>query len=304
MKQTYLGAIILPAVLAWSANFEAVQEKGDSALRSGHLKEAEALYSNFLKSAADDEIGLAMTRLAITYYKDQEHEKAFETYLEALEQAKIEELKKLSDEESKVYELALKIYLDNAGLTPDETALKIAQQFGTAYEKNPDFHHLGYILAVGHANLGRYDQFFEEFYKSYVNDPKHFLAFKTKAALHIKLFERAKTDAQRAAQRKLIISNAQEAVTLQPHDSSLYRMIMGFTPDESKAAVLSTYLNKIINQNIVISRIDIPYYAEIAIAFKQYDLAQKFLDKAKGWYAYSRVIDVTQQHLDEKRSQN
>ena len=282
----------------WSAHFEAVQEKGDYALSSGHIKEAESIYSHLLKTAADDEVGYAMTRLAVAYYKDQEHEKAFETFLHALEQSKNEGPSTLSDEEAKVYDLALKIYLDNAGLTPEETAQKIALQFGSTYEKNPDFHHLGYIIAVGYANLGRYDLFFDEFYKSYVNDPKHFLAFKAKAALHIKLFERSKTDDQREQQRRLIISNAQQAAALQPHDSSLYRIILGFSLEKSKAAVLTTYLNKIIDQNIVISRLDIPYYAEIAIAFEQYDLAQKFLDKAKVWYNYSRVIEVAQQHLN------
>lgn len=78
-------------------------------------------------------------------------------------------------------------------------------------------------------------------------------------------------------------------------------MILGFTTEENKAAMLRTYLNKIIDQNIVLSRIDIPYYVEIAIAFEEYDLAQKFLDKAKDWYAYSRVVNVAQQRLDEGR---
>lgn len=300
MKQRYLTATLLPALLAWSASFEAVQEKGDEALRLGHVKEAEALYKNFLKGAADDEANLAKVRLAMVYYKDQEQEKAFETFLNALEHADAEKSKKISVDESRVYDQALKIYIDHAGLTPDETAQKLFEEFGPVYEKHPEYHHLGYILSVGYANLGQYDKFFEEFYKSYLNDPNHFLGYKAKAAMHIKLFDRAKTDAQRAEQRRLIITNAEQAAALEPHDSSLYRMILGFTPEDSKGAVLSTYLNKIIDQNIVIARIDIPYYIELAIAFDQIDLAQKFLDKAKSWYAYSRVIAAAQQRLDEK----
>lgn len=300
MKQNPLASTIFSSLLAWSANFEVVQERGNKALHAGQYKQAEAIYSDFLKNASPDDIGYAQTQLAIAYYKDQEHEKAFKTFLEALENVKVGEPIELSDEEASLYEAALKIYLDHAGLTPDETAQKIAAQFGQIYEKKPEFYRLGYILAVGKANLGLYDQFFDEFYKVYIHHPQHFLAFKAKAALHIKLFDRAKTDAQRQEQRKGIISNAQQAALLQPDDSSLYRMILAFTPDESKAAVLSTYLNKIIDQNIVVSRIDVPYYVEIAIAFDQYELAQKFLNKAREWYAYSRVINVAQGHLDEK----
>lgn len=298
--KTYL-LVILPTLLAWSANFEAVQENGDKALCLGQVKDAEELYINFLKNAPQNEISYAKARLASVYYKDQEHEKAFKTFLEALALLDKKETAPLSNEENKVYQAALKVYLDKAGLTPHETAEKILNDFGSVYDQNRSYHHLGYFIALSYANLGQYDRFFEEFYKSYVEDPQHFLAFKAKAALHIKLFERAKVDSEREEQRQWIVKYAEQAVALQPQDSSLYRMILGFTPDSSKGVVLRAYLNKIIDQNIVIARIDIPYYVEIAIAFQDYDLGQAFLNKAKEWYAYSRVIDVAQQHLDEKR---
>lgn len=300
MKQTYLAFTLLPVLLLWSAGFEKIQEKGKAALSLGCFKEAESLYIDFLKNADVDDRGYAQTQLAIAYYKDQEHEKAFRTFLEALENITHQKTSKLSDEERPLYDAALKIYLDHAGLTPEETAQKIESQFAQVYKNKPEFYHLGYILAVGKANSGHYDQFFEEFYKCYTHDPQNFLAFKAKAAMHIKLFERAKTDSQRQEQRELIVKNAKLASLSQPLDSSLYRMILAFTPEESKSEVLTTYLNKIIDQNIVVSRIDVPYYTEIAIAFDQYDLAQRFLNKAREWYAYSRVINVAQQHLDEK----
>lgn len=300
MKHTYFSCVILSSFLAWSARFEAIQEGAEKALILGQIKKAEELYTNFLKNADADEANFTKMQLAIVYYKDQEHERAFATFLEALKEAKTHQFP-IASNESQSYHLALKMYLENGGQLPEETAQKIVNEYGSIYEKNPQFHHLGYILAVSYANLGHYDQFFQEFYKSYLNDPDHFLAFKTKATLHVKLFERAKTEAQREEQRTFILYNAQRAVELQPQDSSLYRMILAFTPEESKAKVLSTYLNKIIENSIVVPRIDILYYIEIAIAFEQYDLAQTFLNKAKDWYTYSRVIKLAQQHLDEKK---
>lgn len=300
MKQRYMTVTVLPALLAWSATFEAVQEKSDYALSLGQIKEAEILYGNFLKQAPEDEKGIAKARLAAVYYRDQEHEKAFKIFLEALDEAPLQQFYKSSNKEKKIANEALAIYLDHAGLTPGETAQKILSQYRTVFKNNPDFHELGYFIAVSFANLGQYDQFFEEFYNSYIKISEHFLAYKSKAALHVKLFERAKTEAEREEQREYILKLSEKAAALQPRDSSLYRMILGFTPDHKKSSALSDYLNKIINQNIVIARSDIPYYVEVAIAFEQYDLAQKFLDKAKEWYAYSRAIAAAQQHLDEK----
>lgn len=300
MKQYYLSCTVLSLHLAWSPAFESVQEMAENALNMGKIKKAEEAYSNFLALADDQEIGFAKMQLASLYYKDQEHEKAFETFLEALTQAKTVDSSEFSAQEEEIYHSALKIYLSHAGHQPEETAQKLVNEFEAIYKKNPHFHYLGYILAVSYANLGQYDEFFKRFYLSYVNDPKHFLAYKAKAALFIKLFERAKTDAQRKEHRRLILSYAQEAASLKPEDSSLYRMILAFTGDEFKPIMLSTYLNKIMENNIVLPRIDILYYTEIAIAFEHYDLAQKFLNKAKEWYSYSRVINEAQQYLNEK----
>lgn len=293
--------MILPALFAWSANFEAVQEKGHLALKQGNVKEAEALYQEFLKTGPEEEKGIAEVQLAIAFYKDQEHEKAFQIFLDALNQSKIKQFNKMSDEELEIYNRALKIYLEDSGLTPKETSQKIDLQFSALYKKNPCLHHLGYLLAMGEANLGHYDRFFDIFYQSYLNDPDNFLAYKAKAVLHIKLFERSKTDDQRELERKYILDNATQAIALQANDTSLYRMILGFASEETKATVLSTYLNKIIDENILLSRVDIPYYVEMAIAFEQYDLAQRFLDKARLWYKSSRFIQAAQQHLDAKK---
>lgn len=303
MKQIYCVAL-LPTLLALSANFEAVQEKGEQALSNGQIKQAESLYTEFLKTAGDEDSAATKVRLAIAYYKDQEHEKAFKTFLDALDQTPIDHLHQIPSQDDSLYQKALAIYLDTSGPTPDEKAQKIFHFLQTNCKQKSNDSALGYLLAVGYANRGEYDKFFDEFYKSYRLNPGHFLAFKTKAALHIKLFERSQTDQQRQEHRQQILKNANLAADIQLNDSSLYRMIMGFTEDQLKAQTLSVCLNKIINHNIVVSRLDVPYYVEIAIAFHQYELAQKFLDRAKEWYAYSRVINVAQQHLDEQRGQN
>lgn len=301
MKSFCLTGQLLPALLAWSAAFHTVQEKADQALQQGNIKSAAFLYQNYLEKAPFSDQGIVNTHLATIYYRDQEHERAFKTFIDALNLATLEPTISLSKEEESVFNRALTIYLNSAGLTPEETAKKIIDQFGSCCAENPHFFHLAFLIAISHANLGDYEQFFKQFYQAYVHLPHHFLSYKAKAALHIKLFERAKTDQQREKERQWILEYAKHAVAMQPQDSSLYRMIFAFTREELKANTLSLYLNQIIKQNIVISRGDIPYYIEIALAFNLTDLAQKFLDQAKEWYQYSRVISAAQQFIDEKK---
>lgn len=296
MKERLLKAL-LSLLLAWRAEIAAVPEKKLEASNCESSLPVEAQPSQ----VSPKDRGLTQKNWAIAYYKDQEQEKSFKAFLESLKEVPAVEAVNISPDEKLIYEQALKIYLEDAGYDSDKTATKIISQFEPFFTKNPNFYHLSYLLAMSKANLGLYEQFFELFYNAYLHDPQHFLAYKAKAALYIKLFERAKTEEERQAARLQILSHARKAVAIEPYDTSLYRIILGFTQKDAKGQVLSTYLNSILEQNVVLSRIDIPYYVEIALAFHQYDLAQRLLDKAKQWYAFSRVINLAQKLLDEKR---
>lgn len=293
---------IMPLVFSGSTDFKNVQAEFHAALQQGNYKKAQELCMSYLNVATPKEVGWAKAQLAIAYYKDQEHEKAFIAFLEALLTSN-EQPATASKNETEAYQKALKIYLEDAGLSPIETARKILGKFETHDQEIKDDPHLNFLIALSYANLGQYDRFFEKFYDSYVNNPQHFLVYKAKAALCIKLYERAKTLEERTAQADWIIRHAQKALELNPQDTSLYRMILGFTPPDKKANRLKTIIEKLIDRNIVVARQDIAYYNELAIFFQQYDLAQKFLDKARSWYAYSRVIHEAQEYLNQQRTQ-
>ncbi|MBS4165017.1 Uncharacterized protein NEOC65_000063 [Neochlamydia sp. AcF65] len=296
MKKNLLKAL-LPLLLVGRAEIAAMPEKKLETFNRASPLPAEEQPPQISK----EDKGLTHKNWAVAYYKDQEQEKSFKVFLEALKEIPATETVNILAEEKIIYAQALKIYLEDAGYDSGKTAAKLISQFEPLFEKNPNFYHLSYLLAMSKANLGLYDQFFELFYHAYLHDPHHFLAYKAKAALYVKLFERAKTEEERQAARLQILSHARKAVDIEPYDTSLYRMIIGFTQKDAKPQALSTYLNRIIEQNVVLSRIDIPYYVEIALAFHQYDLAQRLLDKAKQWYAFSRVINLAQKLLDEKR---
>lgn len=274
-------------------------EKAQKAFNCGDYKEAITVYEKMLKTAPKDCAGLIKEKIAISYYHDQDQEKAFRIYLEALDNAKIESSPKITEEEQTFYEEALKIYLDHSKGSSHESANKIRQEYASVYAVHPDYYLLAYILAAAYANLEMFDDFFDTFYHSYRYWPDHYMAFKTKAVLHIKLFERARSAAERNIERQKIIDNVLQAIERNSRDESLYKLMVAYSNDREKPKVLDIYLNKIIDENIVIPRTDIAFYVQQAVAVKQNELAQRFINKANEWYQFSRVINAAQDYLNQ-----
>jgi tetratricopeptide (TPR) repeat protein len=292
----YSRYFFIPLFLLWSPAIEDLVAKADLRLAQGNIKDAETLYKNFLSTnPGKKEVILAKVKLATVYFNDQEEVKAFKIFLEALNDTDIQ-IKNLP-KETENYREALKIYLSEGGHNLKDNAKIIIDHYQDKIALDDFDSNLGYLLAASYANNGQYNLFFDLFYKSYELNPSQFLSFKSKAILNIKLFERAESDEQRAVYRNEIISNVNSAINQEPNDTSLYRMSLAFTPDDKKPELLSLYLNKIIDSNIVINRRDIPYYVEMCIAFDQVDLARKFVNKAKEWYSFSRVICAAEERL-------
>lgn len=252
---------------------------------------------NSLKVISKEQAGPVKQKLAILYYRDQNHEKSFQIFLEALEDSQASPLSAVSLEEQNLYEHALKIYLDPLGASPQETAEKIRTNYSSVLQEHPDYYSIGYLAAIANANLGRFPDFFKIFYQSYIHLPNHYLAYKAKAVLHIKLFEREYAGNERERQRGLVLDNLKRASEVYPQDVSLYKMILMFSIEEQKPQLVSAYLNKIIDNNMMVPRVDIAFFVQQAVSANERELAQRFIDKAKEWYHYSRVINAAQEYL-------
>lgn len=260
-------------------------------------------YQTLLENSDPSTVGDLKAKLAVAYYKDQEQEKAFQIYLEALEDAQINHQSAISNDEKLIYDEALAIYLDNNGTTPLEIAQKILENYSLVLKEHSNYHLVGFIVALANANIGNYDQFFDLFFRSYKHFPEHYLAYKTKAILYLKLFERSRTQEIRDTHRRKLIENFQKAIDLYPQDASLYRLSILFAPQDRKEKLIIAYLNKIVDNNIIIPRGDIAFYVKEAAENRQYELAQRFLDKTHEWYQFSRIINSSQQFLDQQRYQ-
>ena len=258
-----------------------------------------------LKEATVDKHCDIQLQLTKAYFRDQDREKAFQAFLKALDLTKEETTPSVSEAERELYEEALKIYLEHPSANARIGAEKILKDFGDQQATHSDYYLLGFIISAAYANLNQFETFFEKFYQSYRYFSKHYMAYKIKTILHSQLFMRAQTPPAQEIHRLAIIENAGLAIQQNPYDTTLYRMLISFAPEANKEQSIEACLNKIIDMNIIIPRADIAFFVQQAVAHKQSELAQRFLNKEKQWFPQSRVIDSAQQYLDEQlRSQH
>lgn len=266
------------------------------------LKKSIDVYKAQAQTVVPDQKGALNFKLAIAYLQDQDQEKAFQSFVEALELTRSRAAPQASAEESQLYEQGLAIYLDHTGTSsPKETALKIYQNYKQAAEGHPDFYLLNLLMATAYANLGRFEEFFNAFYRSYPYYTEHYLTYKTKAVLHIKLYERARVLEDRDAQKKLVVANIEKAIDKNPQDTGLYKIAFLFSDNDKKSRVVAAYLNKIIDEGLIVPRNDVPIFVHEAIEERHMDLAQKFVDKSREWYQYSRAVNEAQELINKAK---
>jgi hypothetical protein len=245
---------------------------------------------------------LSKVNVAITYLKNQEEDKAFRVFLEALNTHSPQESFIITYEEEELYKKALENYLDRSEYDKKELSKKIQKEFSYILSEHPEYHLLGFFFAIADANLENYEHFFKRFYESFLKYPDHFLVFKTKAIIHYKLFEKASTEDERSIQSILIYKNALEALNRYSKDHSLSKLAIAFAPEEKKTTIIRDCLNKILMDNIILPRADISFYLQHAISSDNDDLAEQLINRAQSWYQYSRTIDAAKKVLEENKS--
>lgn len=254
-----------------------------------------------LAVANDEEKSKIYKVLSLAYYEAQDLENAIKNFLNALDTAF---LQSTSVNNVDIGEEAFKIYLDKNAKSLQTTSKEMIELFSDKYLENQNDYLLGFVLALEYANLNQFEQFFEIFYKAYVLSPDHYLKYKTRAILNIKLFDRARTVAEKEKYRLEINLNLKKASDAYALDCNLYQLMILFCEKENKSFLVDTLLNKIINHNIVIPRADISFFVKQAESFDKYELALSFLEKQSLSYPVSRIIDKERVRLLEKTKGN
>lgn len=237
---------------------------------------------------------------AIHYYREQDLEKAIQTFLQSLEG--IHSNAPVNPEDQALYEKALTQYLEHGAASAPQLAEELLNQYEKTLEEHPDYHLLEFLVAAAYANQGRFDLFFDHFYTAYQHHSDHYFAYKTKAILHIKLLERARTEPERLVQRKEILKNVNLAIERYPQDQSLYKLSIHFSDPDNLRQTVVRHLNKIIDKNIVVPRTDITYYVRKSLDVGEKGLAKRFVEKAQEWYNYSRAIETAENMLNQEKN--
>lgn len=244
-----------------------------------------------LQKTENADKGVVKVALAKALWQDQDQERAFRLFLETVEEELIKVTSSpMGTEESNYYDEALALYLNQRPEEAKAVGKIINQKFGPLTKIHQDWPRLGYVVALAQANVGDYENFFDLFFRCYRQEPKHFLAMKTRGILHIKLMERAKTQGDREWQRKLALDLFAQAEALYPSDLNLYKMEIIYSPPDVKAATVTRILNKILTLTIIPSRVDTVYFVRLALASSSEELASRWLEKAQLWYPDSRTL--------------
>jgi hypothetical protein len=237
--------------------------------------------------------------LTLAYLKDQDLERAFLTFLEGLDSIEPLTLSEIQPEDQRLYDEALKIYLEHNGPTvPSDNAERILSLYQPVIENHPDFYLLKFIVAAAHANLGHFAQFFEEFYSVYKHFPSHYMAFKTKAVVHLKIYERARDPKFKELHRNALLANVKKAIFKNRDDPGLYKLIMVFASEKEQQQAIVENLQLLVQNKIRVPRADVAFFVQQALNVKRPDLAQSIIDNARDAYTYSRVIIAAQEYLE------
>lgn|GEM_PF-5028739 len=240
---------------------------------------------------------LSPVEQTLQYWRDQKQVEAFHCYLTGIEDHPAQQ-----DEPSLyklLYEKLLTVYLDPQGGNPAEVAKKILVEAPVVPD---DAAGVAFIVAAAHANLNEFPAFFTTFYPAYQRNGEHFLAYKAKAALHLKLYERATDPAERERQREVMVTLIRKASQLEPRDTSLIKLEIVFVDEKERQEVVRSGLNKIIMGNRMVPRSEVAFYAGQAIHYELWEEANAFLDLADVWYPESRVVTANKALLKTKRS--
>lgn len=293
------------AFLIFSISLSALEGPSQKAQRAFEKKDysvAVKYAKEWVDTALPDEKGEAYKLLAESYYKDQEHEKAYIAFFSALENTPPPKSPyQPSPEDQKMYGEALSIYLEPSQRDPGAVALQLRDLYAGIVRLHPDYLELGYMVAASYANLGEMERFFDLFHHSYQKLPDHYLSYKSQAILHVKLMERARTSEEKDRQRSLVLRDLQLAKERYPKDTSIYRMQIAFANPDDREMILKRNLKEIIDQSIVIPRVDLSFYFDQLFAYRERELALELLNKARGWYPYSRTLDSVHQLLEENK---
>lgn len=274
----------------------------EEAMRGGNYQEAIIQYRQAMEQATPGARSDLQLKIAIAHWRDQEQDLSFNAFLSALDGVPQTAPTPLSKEEEALYREALEFYLMHPGREAATAAEQLRQRYTKILDEHPEYTHLGYLVALAFANNGQFDAFFTRFYPCYRADPDHFLAYKTRALLHLRLMARARDPEQRERERHLAQMHVQKALERFSDDVSLYQMNITLARPSEKTSLVQSALGKMTRNPSMVPRSELLFFVKEAATVGEWNLAEQFLAKANLCYPSSRLVSTAEEYLQQRRS--
>ena len=242
--------------------------------------------------------------LATVYVKDQKEEEAFQIFLGALSDVPQKNLAKPSMDELQIYSSALPIYLEQAKCPASQAAKELESKLAPVLVEHPEYVQVRFLFAAAKANQHQYEDFFYHFYKAYSQNQNCFLAYRTLGILNIKLFEKARLIDEKELRRQEMQKFLHLALKENVNDVALYKLLIVFSPAESRKKAVHEVIDMIIQNSVQVPRSDISFYINEAMAASEKESAESFLDKQATWYQYSRIIEEMRKVVSDDKNGN
>jgi len=234
-------------------------------------------------------------RLALAYFRDQEVDKAFFHFLKSLD---CKEKEPTDTKESPLYLEALQLYLDQCAIDPISCAEQLIEKYEKLSAATPQDLQLTLLLATAYANTGKFDLFFEHFFRIYPFLNDHYLVYKARGIILSRLIKHGVDQEAKKKDQRQMVQELEHALQKEPRDASLYKILILCADEEDNGAQMIAYLKNLLLHRVKFPRSDICFYVYAAANRGELELAKKILDLAKEYYPYSKNIIASLDYLN------
>ncbi len=269
-------------------------EKMDASAESLIKKEICSLHDQLEKSVTKKETSEILFHLALAYEKDQEVDKAFFSFLEALKNLPISSEKLELDEA--LGKEALTYYFQEVTAHPIEGSKQLIEKYGSLGSTSQPL--LKLVLAAAYANLGEYPFFFTHFYEAYPFVWDTFLSYKLQSTLCLRLGQREPQLQKKESLQKEAMAFLQKALEKKA-DPSLYKILIALAEEKGEEDMLFHSLQALITNKVIFPRSELFWYVQEAVSIEAYELAQELIDYAHLHYPVSKAVDAAQEYLNQ-----
>ncbi len=263
------------------------------------IKEKVAFFEKKIaQSLSSEEKSASLIDLACAYIHDQEVNKAFSAFLEALKCAPEQKNAALLEEEKKIYDSALSQYLKQGCIDPFKTARELLSTYEELALAHPEYCHLNFLIATAYGNVGRYEEFFKLFAKLYPQMQDNFLADKSVAMLY---FKKAQTENNESLKAKAI-EHLKSALAKTAIDPTIYKLLIIDAKEKGQHDLEVEYFKMMCAQKAPLMRGDIFLYVKELVDLKQIEIAEGLLKNAAAEYSFSRSIVDAQSYITKAKN--